>query len=432
MTAPEASATDPRPATTGPRRLADPFAARGLAARLGAGAPTGETTVALADAVGRVTAADVTGAEHLPRFACSAMDGYAVRARDTAGATRSAPVVLDLVGEARAGRSEPRSLGPGDAHRISTGARVPPGADAVVRLEEATERDGAVEVRSPVAPGRDVRPAGEDVAPGAVVLRAGERLHPGSVALLAGLGIRTVRVRAAPTVTVLVTGDELTAGGGPASEDAVHDVSGVAVPALLAAAGATVADVVRIGDDLEATSDALRAATGDLVVTSGGVSVGRHDHVRRALEAVGAVERAAGVAMRPGGPTWFGTLTAPDGDVARPVLGLPGPPAAALLAATLLAAPIVDAMLGRPAAEPRNARLARRTAVHPQRHTVLWARSVLGPDGEPASEPAAHQSGYRLRALPACDALVIVPPGREPLAPGTRVRSVPVPGAAPA
>lgn len=401
--------------------------ARALASALGAAARMPGETVGISDAVGRVLAADVVAPDRLPRFDASAMDGFAVRAADTADAAPDRPVLLRLAAEARAGQASPVSVAAGTAARISTGAPLPSGADAVVRIEDASVVEGAATVRRAVAPGHDVRRAGEDVAVGAAVLAAGCRVHPGAAALLAGLGVSSVLVARRPSVLVVVTGDEVAATGTPAAEAMVRDVNGVAIPALLRSmAGVEDVRTVRVGDDLPATVSALGAVDADVVVTCGGLSVGRHDHVRRALADVGAEERMGRVAMKPGAPTWLGTL--PGDPHPRPVLGLPGNPGAAIVAAVVLGRPLLEALAGAPPVPRAWARLREPTPRDAARHRVLWASCVRGDDGTLAVGPLEHQQAHRLRPAADADTLAIVPPGSGPATPGTVVEIVPVPG----
>ncbi|MFA4929715.1 MAG: gephyrin-like molybdotransferase Glp [Patulibacter sp.] len=398
---------------------------------LGAALPAATETVPLADAAGRVVAEDVAVPISLPPFDGSAMDGYAVRAADTAGASADAPVVLRLVEESRAGHPSAAVVGPGEATRISTGARMPAGADAVIRVEDTDERTDAdggagVAVRVAVDPGHDVRPAGEDVTAGDRAVAAGELLHPGRLALLAGLGVTTVAVRRAPSVTVIATGDEVRVGGGPLADGEVHDVHGTALPALLRAAGAGAVDVVRVGDDRQATIDAFAAAAGDVIVSCGGVSVGRHDHVRPALDALGATEAVFGVDLQPGKPTWIG-----EANVAgrrRVIFGLPGNPASAYVTACLFVASALRAMLGRPDAPTTVGRLAEDTRPDGRRTRALRARLHVTDDGTLGVRPLGPQHSHRLRPLADGEVLALLPAGDGPLPAGTTVRLVPIPG----
>lgn len=403
--------------------------ARRAAIELAATLPATTETVTLSDAAGRTVAEDVAVPISLPAFAASAMDGVAVRAADTVGATAEQPVVLRLVDESRAGHPATAVVGPGEATRISTGARIPAGADAVVRVEDTTGPDdgGArVLIRADVAPGHDVRPAGEDVTAGDRAVAAGEVLHPGRLALLAGLGVVEVAVRRAPSVTVIATGDEVRVGGGPLADGEVHDVHGVALPALLRAAGAGAVDVVRVGDDRQATIDAIAAATGDVIVSCGGVSVGRHDHVRPALEALGAREAVFGVDLQPGKPTWIGDVTV--GGRRRLVFGLPGNPASAYVTACLFVVPALRASLGRPAAPRAVGRLAEPARPDARRARALRARLTVADDGTLAVRSLGPQHSHRLRPLADGEVLAVLPAGDGPLPAGTTVELVPIPG----
>lgn len=402
--------------------------AREAARAVGLAAPLPTESVPIADAVGRVVRRDVAAPDRLPRFDASAMDGYALRAADTASASAGRPVALRLVAEARAGRGAAVRVGDGEAVRISTGAPLPSGADAVVRVEDAAEVGGdAVHVAVRVEAGHDVRRAGEDVATGAPVLAAGRRVQPATVGLLAGLGVSVVPVARRPAVDVLVTGDELAVGDGAPPDAMVRDVGGVVIPALLRAAGAGTVRVARVGDDLDATVAALGSAGADVVVTCGGLSVGRHDHVRRALSAAGAREFVPRVAMRPGGPAWVGALD-PDG-APRPVVGLPGNPAAGMVVAILLVVPVLAAMGGASPAVVRRARIVGDTRRDDRRHRVLWASSITTDDGVLRVVPDRLQQAHRLRPAADADVLAVVPPGEGPLRDGSVIEVVPIPAA---
>jgi len=433
-------------------------AARAAAVLLGEAAPVGSEDVALDACVGRIVAADLPASASLPHFDSSAMDGWAVRATDVTGAAADRPVVLRTAGETRAGHPSARVVEPGAAMRISTGARLPAGADAVVRIEETTPASGAAPDGAPAAvdpgsrvdvggghgagsaaarddvavlvavqPGRDVRRAGEDVAVGAIAVRAGERLHPGHVALLAGLGVGSVRVRARPRALVVVTGDEVVAGGGDLEPGRIHDVGGPALVALLRSAGARVTGVRHVGDDRDATVAALTHPEADLVVTCGGVSVGEHDHVRAALRELGADERVGGLALQPGRPSWLGALPGDRG--LRPVLALPGNPGAAITVAALLAGPVLRAMTGRAPAPPLRARLLEPTRGDARRVRALRVALGEDDDGGRTARVLEGQQPHRLASLPETAAYALIPAADGPVAAGTVVEVVPVAGA---
>lgn len=408
----------------GPATLTSYHDALAAAIAVGAAAPTAIELLPIAAAAGAVTAEDVVVPIALPRFDGSAMDGYVLRAADTRGADADHPVRLELVSESRAGHPSALVLRPGQAMRISTGARIPAGADAVVRVEDTQpEGDDAVLVRVALTPGHDVRPAGEDVTAGEVAVSAGSRLDPGRIALLGGIGIVSVRCRRAPTVTVVATGDEVVTAGQPLGEADVHDVNGLAIPALLRAAGAGEVEVLRVGDDRAATIAALAGARGDVIVSCGGVSVGDHDHIRPALAALDAEQEVFGVALQPGKPTWIGHLGG------RPVFGLPGNPASALVTAALFVAPALRAMTGLAPAAPRWGRLIGDGPGDAGRLRALRAVAVPGPDGVLGVRVLGPQHSHRLRPLAEADVLALIPSVGEAPAAGKLVELVAIPGA---
>jgi molybdopterin molybdotransferase len=302
--------------------------------------PLGSQTVPVAEAGGRVLGADVRAASALPRWDSSSMDGFAVRSADLVGAGSRHPVVLEVVGEVAAGSAGTPQVGPGTAVRIMTGAPVPPGADAVVRQEDTDRGVAAVAVRHAAQPGDYVRLAGGDVAASDLVLAAGTVLGPPQLAAAVAAGVAEVRVLRRPRVAVVSTGAELAAPGVPLARGQVHDSNGVLLAAASAAAGAEVVAVRAVGDDVAALRAVLAevAAGADLVLTSGGVSVGDYDVVKAALAPqVEFVE----VAMQPGKPQGAGRL--PDG---TPVLCLPGNPVSAFVCFEVVARPALLAMRG--------------------------------------------------------------------------------------
>ncbi len=281
--------------------------------------------VALADAPGRVLADDVVARADLPAANASAMDGWAVRAADLPG-------VLRVVGESRAGAPWPETLAPGEAVRISTGALVPGGADTILRAEEGT--DDGHRLRTDAAPGigLDIRFAAEDLRRGHPVLRAGTVIGAHHIGALAASGHGAVPCLRRPTARVVTTGSELVPPGGPTGRSTIFDSNGPGLTAQLRAAGADVTDAITVDDDPRAVRDAVAGAiTGcDLLLVAGGLSVGRHDHVRAALEYVGTQPVFTRLAMRPGRPTTLGRV-----GPCR-VLAVPGNPAAAAVGTHLL------------------------------------------------------------------------------------------------
>lgn len=301
-------------------------AARGLVLRLPA------EPVPLQAVVGRVLADDVSARADLPADDASAMDGWAVRAGDLPGQ-------LTVVGESRAGAPWAGELGPGQAVRISTGALVPHEADTILRLEEGHDDGFTVHPDTTPAMGRDIRFAAEDLRQGQVVLAAGTRVAAHHAGILAAAGHAMVQCHARPTVAIVATGSELVEPGGPVSRGTIFDSNRYALIAQLEDAGAVVASSVSVPDDPGLTLDAVRHAVEGhhMVVVAGGLSVGRHDHVRAALADVGMQPAFERLAMRPGRPTTMGTV----GDTR--VLAVPGNPAAASVAMHLLGRPLLGA-----------------------------------------------------------------------------------------
>ncbi|HEX2050555.1 MAG TPA: gephyrin-like molybdotransferase Glp [Actinomycetota bacterium] len=297
--------------------------------------------VLVADALGLVLADDLRAPHPLPRFDNSAMDGYALRAADATGASEDAPVVLEVVGEVRAGTAGDVDVRPGTAARIMTGAPLPRGADAVVALEQASERGGRVEVRAPAPPGRHVRPAGDDLPAGAPLVDAGVELGPGELALLASTGMSPLRARRGPRVAVLVTGDELVAPERAPGPGQIRDSNSVALRALVAEAGGEPIVLDAVPDDVDATRAAFRRAAegSDLVVSSGGVAVGRYDFVKDVVGELGRVDLWR-VAMQPGKPVVLGAIGT------TPFLGLPGNPVSIHVCFEQFARPAIRKMRG--------------------------------------------------------------------------------------
>lgn len=296
--------------------------------------------IALEDALGRVLAQDAVAPTDLPPFDSSGMDGFAVIATDT----EDAPVALRVTGEARAGTLAPAPVEHGTAIRVSTGAVMPEGADAVVRQELTLIEDGAVIVNEEVGAGTDVRYAGEDIRSGQTILHAGTLLGSAEIGALAAVNIARPVVVRRPRVALVSTGDELVSPGPELEPGQIRDANAPALTAATDGAGGEIVSSVRVGDDRASTvatlADAMHDA--DIVVTVGGVSVGPHDHVRPALEQLGAQQVFCRVSLKPGGQVCL--YVAADGTLA---FALPGNPASALTAFRVLVVPAIYGMLGR-------------------------------------------------------------------------------------
>jgi len=391
--------------------------------------------VPLHEALGRVLSAPVHAAAPVAPFASSAMDGFAVRAQDTV--SEDGPAALRLVGESRAGHPATVALGAGEAIAISTGAMIPDGADAVLRIERADADGDVVLAVEQVVMGEDTRGVGEDLQAGQLALPAGTALGPAELGVLASIGCATPRCVRPPRVSLLSTGDELRLVGESLARGTLYDSNAHSLAALLAIAGAEVVRRDHVGDDPAATLESLRTAVEgvDVAVICGGMSVGRHDHVRPGLRQLGVEERFSGVRMRPGRPTWFGTLEggtleggtlegeAADGLPARRTLvfGLPGNPVSALVSCALLAVPALRSLLG---ADPLRARshatLATDWQTDAGRADVVPCRLLLRDDGWVAHPPKA-QGSHRLSTLVGVNALALLPAGSGPMRAGDRV-----------
>lgn len=307
-------------------------------------------TVDLSDALGAIAASACVSNEAIPAFDNTSMDGYAVRAVDTVGASETTPVTLDVVGTLAAGTAPEIKVGPGQAVRIMTGAPVPDGCDAIVKVEDTRRREeGAseVEVLAMVEPGLHIRRVGEDIRPGDVVFGAGIVVHAGHVGLLARVGSTGVDVVRPPRVAVFSTGDELVDGSGDLKPGQIRDSNRPTLVALVAEAGFEAVDFGLIGDDADAIADAMRRAvsTCDAVVTSGGVSMGDFDLVKVVLADMGDM-RWMQIAIKPAKPLAFGLIAADSGARRVPVFGLPGNPVSAMVSFELFVRPALRKMAG--------------------------------------------------------------------------------------
>ena len=381
-------------------RMADLIAIAEARSRvLDAVRPLRAEPVGVADALGRVLAEQVESPIAVPPFDSSAMDGYAVIAGEAGE--------LELIGEARAGHPATASVRPGTAIVISTGAAVPEGATAVVPIEH-TERTGERVSVPATEPGANVRAAGEDIAAGEVVLRPGDVLGPAALGVAASVGRATLSCARRPRVALLVTGDELTDPGQPLPPGGIYSSNGYALAGQVDRAGATIAMHERVPDHAGTTLATLGAALeeADVVVVSGGVSVGPHDHVKGALANLGAEERFWGVTLRPGKPTWFGT----KGD--KLAFGLPGNPVSAMVTFQLFVRPALAALQGAdPAATRTTARLDRPVPRNRRREQAVRVRLSAGQDGWRAEPTKDAQGSHVLTSMLGADALALIAPG---------------------
>jgi molybdopterin molybdotransferase len=389
-------------------------------------------SVGVDDAVGRVLAEPLTALLTLPPWDNSAMDGFALRSADVAGARSERPVRLRVGGEVAAGHAPTGAVEAGTAMRILTGAMLPDGADAVVPVEETDAGEGVtalpetVTILAPVAAGRHVRRAGSDFPAGEPLLAAGVRISPQALAVLVAGGHGNVRVHRRPRVAVLATGDELTEPGAPLGPGQIHDSNS---PSLAAQARALGAEVRRLGvapDTLEAVAEALRGAIAwaDVVVCSGGVSVGARDVVKDAFGRLGRVDLWR-VAVQPGKPLAFGRAAAPDGHMAL-LFGLPGNPVSSFVTFEIFVRPVIRALAGDRVPTARTivrARLAEAITKGAGRRAFL--RVVLESDpahpGERLARLAGGQGSHMLSALAVADGLAVVAENVQGLPAGAEV-----------
>ncbi|WP_405284379.1 gephyrin-like molybdotransferase Glp [Gaopeijia maritima] len=402
---------------------------------LGRHAPLPAVAVPLGEALGRTLAEAAIARARLPPWDNSAMDGYAVRSADLAGASETAPVELEVIGVARAGASELPEVGPGQACRIMTGAPLPPGADGVTRVEYTdgeSGREGWVRIHSEGDAGRNVRPGGQDMERGDAVAPAGVRIDSGWTALLAAAGVDPVPVHRAPEVLIVTGGDELR------SLDAFHDVvEGRAIPdtnaPMLAAAVRAAGGRPRVtGPARDDAADLRRhlaqARDADLVVTVGGASMGEADLLKRTFEEDGLEVDFWRVRMRPGSPMAFGHLPRPGGGPPLPLLSLPGNPASAFVTFQLFGHPLVRHLSGdpRPHRPVIAARAGERLGSTPR--LCHFHRVVIDPaaphDPLPTVRLAGHAGSGLVHSLGPAAGLAVVPEGIAAIEQGERVEVV--------
>jgi molybdopterin molybdotransferase len=368
--------------------------------------------VRLEDAAGRVLAETAKALVDLPPFPSSAMDGFAVRSSDIPG-------VLPVAARIAAGRPAPRELRPGEAMAIATGGVVPDGADAVIPIEYVVEHDNGVEVSEPVPAGENVRPRGGDLRAGDTVVERGVALGPVQLGALAAAGVAEVVCGARPRASIVTTGTELRSPGEKLGPGEVYEANGLILGAQLRSAGALAERSAVVADDEAAHREALgRALESDVLVTSGGVSVGPHDLVRRIEAELGVEEVFWRVAVKPGKPVSFGVR---EGTL---VFGLPGNPVSSLVGFELFVRPALLALQGHADPLPRfePGRLAAAARRNESRDELVRARMRDGNDGAVHLEPLAGQESHMIARAAGANALVLLPRGEGELPAGAPVR----------
>jgi molybdopterin molybdotransferase len=381
-----------------------------LNAILAGAEPLPEEMVALDAAYRRVLARDVAARRTQPPQAMSAMDGYAVRAADAADLN----VRLKVIGEVAAGRPFEKKVGANEAVRIFTGGVIPDGADAVIIQEDTIREDSAVDgdhitITEAAKTGRHIRPAGVDFREGDVLLAGGSRLSDRDLSLAAGMNYPELAVRRRPKVAILATGDELVMPGTIPGPGQIVYSNGYALRALARAEGAETIDLGIAADTVAATTEGIqraRASGADILITTGGASVGDHDLVKQSLEAEGVAMAFWRIAMRPGKPMMHGRLGA------MRVIGLPGNPVSSYVCGFLFLVPLIRALSGRASVHHvrETALLGRDLAANDQREDYLRARLEERADGALIATPVTHQDSSLLGNLAAARALVIRPP----------------------
>ncbi|MGW8161250.1 MAG: molybdopterin molybdotransferase MoeA [Desulfobulbales bacterium] len=374
-------------------------------------------TVSLDKAYGRFLAEDITAPEPSPRFTNSAMDGYAVRWEDVQNATGAQPVSLAIAGESQAGVPYLRDVCAGEAVRISTGAVLPGGADTVVRVEDTSEQGGSVHILSVRAQGQDVRLTGEEFQVGDRLLQKGIQLGTRQLAMLAAVGISNIRVFSIPGVALLVTGTELVSSDNKEIRPfQIRDSNRVMLDSAVQEAGGKLTCCCHAGDDLQQTVEMLDRAAAeipDLILCSGGVSVGRHDHVKKAAEKAGFAELFWRIRQKPGKPLF----AARRENIL--LFGLPGNPVSAYMCFSHYVRPIISFLLGQ---GMRQKSVAARTPVeicnHGQRTNFLRVKLEFKAGEIPLITEISRQGSHMLSSITHADGYIIQEPG-EILAPDT-------------
>jgi molybdopterin molybdotransferase len=382
-----------------------------LSAILAGAGPLAEEMVALDQAFHRVLARDIAARRTQPPQAMSAMDGYAVRAADAARAQAR----LKLIGEVAAGRPFERAVGPGEAVRIFTGGVIPDGADAVVIQEDTVADGNGITVTEAAIKGRHIRRAGVDFNQGDVLLSAGSRLTDRDLSLAASMNYPELAVCRRPKIALLATGDELVMPGNDPGPGQIVYSNGYALRALARAEGAETVDLGIAADTIASTTSGIRRARdcgADILVTTGGASVGDHDLVKQSLEAEGVAMTFWQIAMRPGKPMMHGRLGA------MRVMGVPGNPVSSYVCTLLFVVPLIRALSGRKAVHNvrDTAVLGRDVAANDRREDYLRARLDKRADGTLVATPVNHQDSSLLANLSASQALVV----RAPFAPAAQ------------
>ncbi len=394
---------------------------KALATVLASVKPLKSERVEIAESLDRVLAEDIVARDDIPPFSNSAMDGYAVKAADLKSASRRSPCRLPVVEDIPAGRVGSLRIENGRAARIMTGAPVPPGADAVVRVEETREAEGgAVEISAPVRKRENIRRAGENVKKGELVLKKGWTIRPQEIGMLAALGYSSVRVIRRPRVAIISTGDEVQAITEKPVVGKIRDCNRYTLTALVARYGGIPVPLGIVPDrERELKAKFKKALACDLFVTSGGVSVGKYDFVKKVMGEICSTVKVWQVAMKPGKPLSFGLMKG------KPVFGLPGNPVSVMVSFLQFVRPALLKMEGKKKLRKPNVRATLSKDCREKTDRTHLVRAIVKKvGGKYYARPSGPQGSGILRSLVLANALLIIPPNRGPVRKGERVRAI--------
>ncbi len=372
----------------------------------------GEEEVVLLEAYNRVLAEDVVSTLDIPPFNRSTVDGYAVKAEDTFGADENQPSVLKVSGVVNIGEQPQVKVGKGETVEIVTGAPIPDGADAAVMVEDTEREDSELRVFSPVKPNENVMKRGSDIKKGEAVLKKGQLLGSSEIGALAALGLTSVKVSRVPMVAVLSTGGEIAEPGKPLPEGKIYDINAYSISTAVLESGGKPVYFGVVADDKAALSKALHAAlaSADMVITSGGVSVGPRDYTPQIVDSLGKPGIVVyGIAVKPGKPTTVGFV----GD--KPVFSLPGHPTSALLIFYLLARPLIQQLAGRPVAAMKTVRAAAGSRMFSAkgRRTFVMVRLMFDKSCRLIAEPVESGASGAITTLAKADGFVEIPENEQ-------------------
>jgi molybdenum cofactor synthesis domain-containing protein len=375
-------------------------------------ADLGEEEAVLLEAFNRVLSEDIVSTLDIPPFNRSTVDGYAVKAEDTFGADENQFATLKVSGVVSVGEQPRVKLGKGEAVEIVTGAPIPEGADAVVMVEDTEREDGELRVFSPVTPGENVMKRGSDIKKGEAVLKKGQVLGSSEIGVLAALGLTKIKVSRIPMVAVLSTGSEVTEPGKPLPQGKIYDINAYSISTAVVESGAKPVYLGVVPDDKAALSKALQTAlaSADMVITSGGVSVGPRDYTPQIVDSLGKPGIIVyGIAVKPGKPTTVGFVGG------KPVFSLPGHPTSALLIFYLLARPLIQQLAGRPVTAMKTVRAAAGSRMFSAkgRRTFVMVRLMFDKSCRLIAEPLESGASGAITTLAKADGFVEIPENEQ-------------------